>query len=104
MHLAVKECQLNKTVGNQKAGEKYPGKFEALIWGTGEKCAAKSIFLAIGVMEQVAVKESKLSLADTAPLFLDFGNGLVHTHCHYYLRVGLWGSTQSHLTRLYQSA
>lgn len=103
MHLAVKERQLNKMWATKRRGKKYPGKLRRSFGNLGKMRREKHIS-GHGVMEQVAVKESKLSLADTASLLLVFGGMAMYTHCHYYLRVGLRGSVQSHLTRLYQPA
>lgn len=87
MHLAVKECQLNKMWATKRRGKKYPGKFEALIRELfGENAPRKASFWPWRYGTSRCM-ESKLSLADTASSLLVSGNGHVHT-CHYYLRVG----------------
>lgn len=41
--------KLNKSWATKRRGQKVPWEIEALIWESGKKCAAKSIFLAMAL-------------------------------------------------------
>lgn len=93
MHLAVKGMSTQQNVGNQKFGGKSTLENRGAHLGIRWENAPRKAYFWPWRYGTSRCKESKLSLADTASLLLVFGM-VLDRHCHYYLRVGLRGSTQ----------
>lgn len=104
MHLAVKECQLNKMGATKSLGKKFTLEYRGDYLGMGENAPRKSIFLAMALWNKSLYGVQTVSSGCGVIVTVFGGNGFC-TNCHYYLRVGLLGlSSVSPHSAVYQSA